>query len=326
MIKDSTKDKIPRIALLTPVYNEEEALPIYEQTVSDVLLSCSEYDFRVLFIDDGSTDRSWNIIQNICRGDSRFGGIRLSRNFGSHVALSAGFSQVEGDAVGILACDLQDPPEVILEFLKKWRSGAQIVWGQRRSRQDKGWRVLTSQVFYSAIRRFAMPARSKFTTGSFLLLDKKVLKCIQQFNEQNRITFALVAWTGFKQVVVDYDRKPRICGKSSWNFTKMIKAMYDTFIGFSVLPVKVMTIVGVAISVLTIPLGIYLVLSWLIGDPRPGWTSLMLVILALFGVQFLMVGVLGEYLFRIYSEVVRRPLFFVSETTASAGSISIDAT
>lgn len=325
MTKDGL-DKIPRIVILTPVHNEEEALPIYQQTVNDILLSSPEYDFRILFIEDGSTDRSWNVIQDICTRDNRYCGLRLSRNFGSHIALSAGFSQVEGDAVAILACDLQDPPEVVLEFLKKWRQGTQIVWGKRRSRQDKGWRVLASNIFYAAIRRFAMPTQSKFTTGSFLLLDKKVVKCIQQFHEQNRITFALVAWTGFNQAVIEYDRKPRIHGKSGWSFAKMIKAMYDTFIGFSVLPVKVMTLAGVTISILTIPFGVYLVFAWLVGEPRPGWTSLMLIILVLFGIQFLMIGVLGEYLFRIYSEVVRRPLFFISERTGFAGSNSSDAT
>lgn len=306
-------DKIPHIVILTPVHNEEEALPIYQQLVNKILLSSPEYDFRVLFIEDGSTDSSWDVIQDICTRDKRYCGLRLSRNFGSHIALSAGFSQVEGDAVAILACDLQDPPEVVLEFLRKWRAGAQIVWGKRRSRQDKGWRILSSNVFYAAIRRFAMPAQSKFTTGSFLLLDKKVVKCIQQFHEQNRITFALVAWTGFNQAVIEYDRKPRMHGKSGWSFAKMIKAMYDTFIGFSALPVKVITLAGVIISMLTIPFGVYLVLTWLVGDPRPGWTSLMLLILVLFGVQFLMIGVLGEYLFRIYSEAVRRPLFFISD-------------
>jgi dolichol-phosphate mannosyltransferase len=316
--------KVPRFVILTPVHNEEESLPIYQQTVSDVLLSSSDYDFRILFIEDGSTDRSWDIIRSICVSDSRYCGIRLSRNFGSHVALSAGFSHADGDAVAILACDLQDPPEVILEFLKEWRSGAQIVWGRRRTREDKGWRVLASNVFYAAIRRFAMPSQSKFTTGSFLLLDSKVVKCIQQFHEHHRITFALVAWTGFNQAVVDYDRKPRIRGKSGWSFRKMIKAMYDTFIGFSFLPIKVITFTGVAISVLTLPLGIYLFVSWLVGNPLLGWTSLMLTLLILFGVLFLMIGVIGEYLYRIYSEVVRRPLYFVSEKTGFAESSSDD--
>lgn len=315
MKEGNNQSKIPRILILTPVHNEEQSLPIYENTVNEILLSHPDYVFEVLLIDDGSTDQSWEIICRICNKNNRFRGVRLSRNYGSHMALSAGFAHADADAVAILACDLQDPPTVILKFLEKWRSGARIVWGRRRTRGDEGWRILASNLFYRAIRRFAMPARSKFTTGSFLLADRQVVDCIQQFHERNRVTFALVAWTGFNQAVVDYDRQPRLAGHSGWSFQKMLKAMYDTFIGFSFLPIRIITISGIAVSFLTIPLGIYTLVSWLLGDPLPGWTSLMLALLLLFGIQFLMIGVVGEYLYRIYSEVVGRPLYFISEKT-----------
>jgi len=303
--------------ILTPVYNEEETLPLYKEAVTEVLLSNKNYDFRVLFIDDGSTDRSWEIICDICKQDERFKGIRLSRNYGSHVALSAGFMNSEGDAVTILACDLQDPPEVILRFLEKWQAGAKIVWGHRLTRKDELWRTLASHLFYKLIRRYAMPRKSQFTTGSFLLVDNLVVNCLKQFHEHNRITFALVAWTGFEQTTVDYDRKQRVAGKSGWSFSKMIKAMYDTFIGFSLLPIRIMTIIGALVSALTVPISIYLVYGWLTGSPLMGWTSLMLAVVLLFGIQFLFMSISGEYLYRIYSESVRRPLYFISETTKS---------
>lgn len=309
----------PRIIILTPVYNEEEALPLYKSAVSEVLFSKKDYDFRVLFIDDGSIDRSWEIIRNICKEDERFRGIRLSRNYGSHVALSAGFMNSEGDAVTILACDLQDPPEVILRFIEKWQLGAKIVWGRRLTRKDELWRTFASHIFYRLIRRFAMPRESQFTTGSFLLVDNLVVSCLKQFHEQNRITFALVAWTGFDQTTVNYDRKQRVAGKSGWSFSKMIKAMYDTFIGFSLLPIRIMTIIGALVSALTLPISIYLVYGWLTGSPLMGWTSLMLAVVLLFGIQFLFMSISGEYLYRIYSESVRRPLYFISETTESHG-------
>lgn len=307
------KSQRPRVVILTAVYNEESALPLYESTVTETLLSRSDYDFRVLFIEDGSRDDSWKIIRDICARDARFQAIRLSRNFGSHTALSAGFVEADGDVMAILACDLQDPPEVIIEFLKKWEEGAQIVWGRRRSRKDKFWRIATSRVFHRLLKRFAMPQGSLFTTGSFFLADQRVAQCMRQFEEKNRITFALAAWTGFEQSVVDYDRKKRMSGVSGWSFSKMVKAMYDAFIGFSLLPVRVITLTGVFAFLLTVVLASYLLYSWLTANPVLGWTSQMMTMALFFGVQCFLMGIVGEYLYRIYGEVVRRPLYFVSE-------------
>jgi glycosyltransferase involved in cell wall biosynthesis len=307
--------RTPRVVILTPVYNEEESLPLYVQAVRDILFSQPQYDFRVWFIEDGSQDRSWELIKEISKQDDRFQGIRLSRNYGSHKALSAGFAHADGDAVATLACDLQDPPEVILHFLDKWRAGSKIIWGRRRTREDTRWRILASSIFYRLIRRFAMPRGSKFTTGSFFLIDRKVVECVRQFHEHNRITFALVAWTGFDQAVVDYDRKQRVAGKTGWGFNKMMKAMYDTFIGFSFLPIKVMTFIGVVVSALTLPIAVYLLYCWFTRNPLAGYTSLMLAIILLFGIQFLFMSMLGEYLSRIYAESVKRPLYFISDFT-----------
>ena len=317
MSQSHPKSSPPRVIILTAVYNEEEALPIYARTVSETLLSRPEYDFRVLFIEDGSRDHSWEIIRELSQRDSRFEGIRLSRNFGSHTALSAGFAEARGDAVAILACDLQDPPEVVLEFLKKWEEGVQIVWGHRRTRKDQYWRILTSNLFCRLLRRFAMPHGSQFTTGSFFLADRRVAECMRQFPERSRITFALAAWTGFEQATVHYDRKQRVSGVSGWNFSKMLKTMYDAFIGFSFLPVRLITLVGIAASLLTIALAAYLWYSWLTGNPVLGWTSQMMTMALFFGVQCFLMGIVGEYLYRIYAEVVRRPLYFISEQVKS---------
>lgn len=310
--------KRPRIDILTPVFNEEANLEAFARTVAQVLLSTREQEFRVLFIDDGSRDRSWDLISDICRQDNHFQAMRLSRNFGSHVALAAGFSRVQGDAVATLACDLQDPPEVILEFMKCWRRGVHVVWGHRRNRQDSWPRIATSRMFSGLIRHFAMPKGSLFSTGSFFLIDRKVADCIGQFPERNRITFALVAWTGFRQDVVLYDRRPRTGGRSGWTYRGMVKAMYDTFVGFSMLPIRLITWIGLATFVFTLLLSGYALYSWFTAHPLPGWTGLIVAISTLFGIQFLLMGIMGEYLSRIYSEVVRRPLFFVEEERASA--------
>lgn len=315
-----------RVQIVTPVYNEEASLPFFIEEVRKTLFSVRHYEFQVLFIEDGSSDRSWEIIKDTCRTDPHFEGIRFSRNFGSHIALSAGFYRSDADVVCTLACDLQDPPEVILQFLEKWKTGAKIVWGRRRTRDDSRWRMLASNFFFRLVRRYAMPQRSKFSTGSFLLVDRQVADCFRQFHECNRITFAIVAWTGFDQAVVDYDRKQRSSGTSGWNFSKMIKTMYDAFIGFSFLPTRLMTLLGIGVSLLTIPLAVYLLLSWITGDPLPGWTGLMLALTFFFALQFLLMGIVGEYLYRIYAEVVRRPLYIISDKTSysDASEINVD--
>ncbi len=315
MHHDPPPATVPRVVVLTPVYNEEDNLSEFEKRIGDTLFSYPDYDVRILLIDDGSSDGSWRIVKEMAGRDPRVSGLRLSRNYGAHTALSAGFLNAEGDCVCTLACDLQDPPEVIREFLEKWQAGAKIVWGKRRSRGDSGWRVLCSRLFFSLVRRFAMPKGSKFTTGSFLLADRKVVECFRQFKEQNRVTFALMAWTGFNQDVVEYDRQTRTAGRSAWTFPRMMKAMYDTFVGFSFAPIKLMTTIGICVSIIALLLMLYIGVVWIVRDSVLGWASVMVTMSFFFGLQFLLMGLVGEYLYRIYLESVRRPLFFVSETT-----------
>ncbi len=198
----------PNVLILTPVYNESAGLDAYEAAVRQILLSRTDCNVHVLFIEDGSSDDSWEGICALAARDDRFRGIRLSRNYGSHIALSAGFAHIgEADAIATLACDLQDPPAAVSRFIDAWKSGADIVWGKRISRAESAFRVWTSRLFETLIRRFAMPRTSRFTTGSFLCVDRRVADCFAQFQEHNRVTFALVAWTGFREEVVDYHRE-----------------------------------------------------------------------------------------------------------------------
>lgn len=308
------------ITILTPVLNEEDSLGQYVDQVRLVIFErpgagTDGLDFSVLFIEDGSRDASWAMIQDICKKDGRFHGIRLSRNFGSHMALTAGFDQADTDAVCTLACDLQDPPETVLEFAQAWNAGASIVWGKRRTRKDAGWRMVTSRIFFELLRRFAMPKGSKFTTGSFLLVDRKVVQCLRRFREQNRITFALVAWTGFDQATVEYDRQERFAGKSGWTFPRMIKTFYDAFISFSAVPVRLITWLGIFVSLSSVCFLVFLVLNWLSGVAAAGWSSTMFALTGFFGLQFMVLGIIGEYLQRIHAESLGRPLYFISQAT-----------
>ncbi|MEA4855048.1 MAG: glycosyltransferase family 2 protein [Solidesulfovibrio sp.] len=309
----------PRLVIITPVFNEEDGLPAYAEEVRRVLLDGSGCDARVLFVDDGSRDGSWAVIKRLHAEDPRFQGVRLSRNFGAHIALCAGFDLAEADVYCTLAADLQDPPEVVLRFLDAWSKGASIVWGKRASREDASWRVFASDLFFRLLQRYAMPRGSKFTTGSFLLADRAVVENLRRFREHNRITFALVAWTGFDQEVVAYERRRRLAGKSGWTVRRMIRAMYDAFIGFSSVPIRLMTHLGLGVAVCNLGFLVYLVAQWLTGTPMPGWTSFMFVMTFFFGIQFLLMGILGEYLSRIYQEAMRRPLYFVSGAVGMDG-------
>lgn len=309
----------PWVTIITPVYNEEQSLPLYRDEVTRTLLDNPDFDFEVFFVDDGSSDGSWHLIKKYCEEDSRFKALRLSRNFGAHAALGAGIDRADGDAVVILACDLQDPPSVILEFLGKWVQGSKIVWGKRRSRKDAGWRILASRVFASVIRKHALPKGSRFTTGSFFLMDRVVVECCRQFPERNRITFALVAYTGFEQEVIEYDRTERTAGTSKWSFPQLISALYDTFIGFSNLPARLMARSGMAVFLIAILFSIYLLVNWFLGDALRGWTAVMLGLTLFAAGQFLMMGLVGEYLSRIYTEVAGRPTYFISDRAGTPG-------
>ena len=207
---------------------------------------------------------------------------------------------------------------MVMEFVDRWRKGADIVWGQRSVRQDAKWRVATSRAFGLLLRRWAMPKGSLVTTGSFLLADRQVIAAVRQMGERNRITFALVAWTGFNQDRVGYERAPRAAGVSGWSLRSMTKAMYDAFVGFSSMPITLMKSAAVGAILLALGLIVYLLSLHAIHSSAPGWTSQMLVLSIFFAIQFSLLALMGEYLARLYSEAVHRPLYLISETTDSA--------
>lgn len=308
---------VPRIDIVTAMYNEEESFAAYVDAIERVLMSRTDAEYRITFVDDGSTDSTWDLVEAHCRSNPRYRALRLSRNFGEHAAITAGLDHSEGDAAATLAADLQDPPEAILEFVEAWRGGTEIVWGHRRTRVDDRARVWTGELFAMLLRRFAMPKGSKFTTGSFLLLDRKVVACLRQMREQGRLTFALVAWVGFRQAVVQYDRRPRLAGKSGWTFGRMIIAMYDAVVGFSSVVPRMVTVVGITFSAIGLLAAVYFFLNAIFDRPHvQGWAGIMVTLTLFFGITFFILGTICEYLLRIYREAVHRPLYFVANDTA----------
>jgi len=305
----------PLIAIVVPVHNERDNLVAFHEGVSAVMHQVGEYDWEFVFVDDGSKDGSFGVLTTLRDVDKRVTALRFPRNFGSHVAIAAGIDYSKGDAAVIMAADLQDPPAVIKTFLAKWREGFDVVWGARSGRDDGRIRAWAMNRFYSLVRRIAIPNYPKGGTGSFCLIGKPVMDAFRQMNERNRLTFGLIAWAGFRETQVPYHRPRRLVGASSWTTGKMLKAAVDTFVSFSFLPIRAISLLGLVVSLLSFLFGFYVLINKLFfGTHVEGWTSVMLAVLLLGGVQLVMVGVLGEYLWRALDEARARPLYIIERT------------
>jgi polyisoprenyl-phosphate glycosyltransferase len=309
----------PLITIVVPVFNERDNLRRFHQEVGEVMAGLGDYEWEFVFVDDGSRDGSFGVLEELRALDARVCALRFPRNFGSHVAIAAGIDHCRGDAAVIMAADLQDPPALIREFVAHWRGGFDVVWGARTGRDDGAVRAWAMNRFYGLVRRFAIPTYPKGGTGSFCLISHPVIHAFRQCHERNRLTFGLIAWAGFRETQVEYHRPQRLVGASSWTLGKMIKASIDTFVSFSFLPIRAISIVGLTVSALSFLFGFYVLLNKLIrGTHVEGWTSVMLAVLVLGGVQLTIVGVLGEYLWRILDEARGRPLYILERNIGLA--------
>ena len=305
----------PLIAIVVPVFNEGGNLRAFYEAVAGVIQSMPEYDWGFMFVDDGSRDGSFEVLSALRARDERVQALRFPRNFGSHVAIAAGIDYCHGDAAIVMAADLQDPPALIREFVDRWRSGYDVVWGARTGRDEGALRSYGMSMFYRLVRRFAIPTYPQGGTGSFSLISRPVIDAFRQCQERNRLTFGLIAWSGFRETSVPYHRPRRLIGSSSWTLRKMLKAAIDTFVSFSSLPIRTISFLGLLVSALSFVFGVYVFINQVFFGTRvQGWSSVMLAVLVLGGVQLLMIGVLGEYLQRILDEARARPLYIVERT------------
>jgi polyisoprenyl-phosphate glycosyltransferase len=307
------------ITIVVPVFNEHDNLRRFVEEVNSVMTALGAYDWEFIFVDDGSRDDSFAVLEALRAGDPRIFAIRFPRNFGSHVAIAAGIDRCRGDAAVIMAADLQDPPALIREFVARWNEGYAVVWGARTGRDDGAVRAWAMNRFYALVRRFAIPTYPKGGTGSFCLIARPAIEAFRQCAERNRLTFGLIAWAGFRETQVEYHRPQRLVGASSWTTGKMIKAAIDTFVSFSFLPIRLISGLGLVVSLMSFLFGFYVLINKLFFGTRvDGWTSVMLAVLVLGGVQLTMVGVLGEYLWRILDEARGRPLYIVERNLGLA--------
>lgn len=302
------------LTVLVPVYNEEAVIGEFYRRTVDVCETLEGTRFELLFVDDGSSDRSIELVHDLIQDDPRVSLLRLSRNFGKEAALTAGLDHVDSDAVIIIDADLQDPPELIPDMLKLWRQGYDTVYGQRTERHGESFtKKVTASAFYrlmAHVGRFSIPR----DTGDFRLLSRRAVNALKSLPESNRFMKGLFSWIGYPQIALKYSRDPRHAGDTKFNYWKLWNFALDGITSFTTLPLKLASYIGVLLAFGSFVYGAYVVVKTLLwGDPVPGYPSLMTVILFIGGIQLMFLGVLGEYLGRMFDETKRRPLYLIQE-------------
>lgn len=303
----------PTFSIIAPVFDELESLPVLYQRIKEVMEPTGE-PWELVLVDDGSRDGSTEIIRELGRQDNRVRPVIFARNFGHQIAVTAGLDYSRGQAVVIIDADLQDPPEVILELIQKWREGNEVVFAVRAGREGETWfKTFTAALFYRVI--FAITdVKIPLDTGDFRLLDRKVVNVMNQMRERHRFLRGMSAWIGFRQVGVPYRRAARFAGTTKYPFRKMLKLAITAITGFSYFPLQLATYIGfisAGLAIIAIPLVIIFRLSG--NGAFIGQATTLIAVLFLGGVQLISLGILGEYLGRIYDEVKGRPLYIVSE-------------
>jgi glycosyltransferase involved in cell wall biosynthesis len=317
---------LPVLTAVVPCFNEAAVLPLLHARLRAALDAVAA-DTRILYVDDGSTDGTAGLLLALAAEDARVGALLLSRNFGKEAALTAGLDHAEGDAVVVLDADLQDPPELISTFWAHFLEGHDVVYGVRRSRAGESWlKRATASAFYRTIGRLSrtpVPA----DTGDFRLMSRRAVDALKTLRERHRFMKGLFGWVGFRQLGVPYDREPRAAGSTKWNYWKLWNFALEGITSFSAAPLKIATYVGVLTALAAFGFGCWIVLKTLLwGDPVAGYPSLMTVVLFLGGVQLIALGMIGEYLGRLYEESKQRPLYLVDRAVVARGAVGGAAT
>lgn len=304
-----------KLSIIIPCFNEEEVLNLLSERLKKILSYLKLEDYEVIIINDGSTDNSEGIIKSLAATDERFKAIHLSRNFGHQAALLAGLANSTGDAIFLLDADLQDPPELIKRFLEKYQEGYEIVYGVKKSRRENIFKKISYKAYYRILKLVAdvdIPLES----GDFCLLSRRVVSIIVSMPERNKFLRGLRSWVGFKQCAIKYHRDKRHQGHSKYTFSKLLKLSNDGIFGFSKLPLKISFWLGTFICLLCLILGITLLFLYYIYDFHqllPGYTSIILSVLFLGGIQLLSLGIIGGYVGRIYDVTRQRPEYIIKE-------------
>lgn len=302
------------ISVIVPAYNEEAVIDLFHQQMSKVFDKLVNYRCEMTFVDDGSTDQTRQAIERLCLLDERVCGISLSRNFGKEAAMTAGLDMAQGDAVAIFDVDLQDPPELLLQFVEKWEAGFDVVYARRTHRDGESYiKKVTAAAFYQLMRKISkvsIPA----DTGDCRLMSRRVVQSLGRLREHHRFMKGLFAWVGYPAVAVDYRREPRAAGTTKFNYWKLWNFALEGITSFTIAPLKFATYVGTLIAGISFSMGIWIILKTLVwGDAVRGYPTLIVTVLFLGGIQLFFIGILGEYIGRIFGETKNRPLYLVAD-------------
>ena len=304
-----------KVSVVIPMYYEEEVANECYNRMKKVLESIENYDYELVFVNDGSKDKTLSILEEIARKDEKAKVISFSRNFGHQAAVTAGLKFVTGDAIVIIDADLQDPPELIPEMLKLWEDGNEVIYGKRKTREGEShFKLFTAKMFYKTLNALSDVEIPK-DTGDFRLVDRKVVDTINQLPEHNKFLRGLFSWVGYKQKAYEYERKERFAGKTKYPLKKMLKLASDGIIGFSTKPLKLVGILGMLSILISFIVLIYSIISYIfkLNTLTAGWTSIMVAITFFAGVQLLSIWIMSEYIGRIYDETKQRPQYIIDK-------------
>ena len=303
-----------KISIVIPAYNEEESLPYLYERVSKLINSMENYKFEVLFVNDGSADRTVQLIKELREKDERINYVDFSRNFGKEIAMIAGLDYATGDAVIFMDADLQDPPELIPEMIKYWEEGYDDVYARRRSRKGETWlKKFTSKMYYDVLQSLTKVKIQK-DTGDFRLLDRRCVNALKKMRETQRCSKSMFSWIGYNKKEILYDRDPRIAGKTKWNYKKLIDLAIDGITSFTTSPLRISTYLSIPTFLALFVYFIYVIAkSFIVHEAIQAYQAIILLILFFSGVQIILIGIIGEYLGRIFNETKNRPLYLVNE-------------
>ncbi len=310
------------LSAVVPCYNEEQVLSELYNRLTAACSNCVGEDYEIVLINDGSRDQTWPIIRSLTEKDPHIVGVNLARNHGHQLALTAGLSVCRGERILVVDADLQDPPELVGEMWALVDQGADVVYGQRKTRSGETWfKKASAFCFYRILQQMTdvdIPA----DTGDFRLMTRRVLETLQSMPEQHRFIRGMVTWIGYKQIPLVYDRAERFAGETKYPLKKMVQFALDAVTGFSTRPLRIASHVGMLFGVLALLVIGYVIYGWSIGETVMGWTSLMAVVLILGSANMLFLGVMGEYLGRLYMESKHRPLFIIEEVCCTKQGLS----
>jgi dolichol-phosphate mannosyltransferase len=299
-------------SVVVPVYNEEPVVLETYKRLKQVMDSVNE-TYEIIFINDGSRDKTAFIISEICETDKNIKLLDFSRNFGHQVAITAGMDYTEGDAIIVIDADLQDPPEVIPKMIEKWKEGYDVVYGKRIERKgDTFFKKFTAAAFYRLLKRMT-DVDIPVDTGDFRLIDRKVCNALAQIPERSRYVRGLISWLGFKQTGLEFSRDKRFAGETKYPLKKMLKFAFDAITSFSYKPLKLATYVGTLISIVGFIYLLVVIIQAILGSTQPGWASIIAVNLVFNGIVLVILGIIGEYIGRIYDEAKGRPLYIIKQ-------------